>query len=352
MDFLKLALAFALIAPCAFAQNKEADSYCSYVSEQAKAQAIRLRTPSMEMGVTQQPIVGGIPQKFSGATHSVSDAVKSVMVSREATADCSLYRSTLDVQTRIFYALPALEKEALAHRLELISSAAAELEKTIEQNKARVSSGNATIQSQYLLDSARAKMETDRSTTELSASALFVPPLAEGRLSDLAQIKQVDEVKKQRAIDKVNQQQNWNIQVAMGARADALPVFSRARQGAYGNLTFTYNLGSKASNAHLDSAENAWWDYKENELADANQQIAILKKQIEESIAVREQEVMRLESQDRTIQEHMTAVRDVDSSAAIGFRNQLLVDNLALRVELGDAQFRLEKLREYLSSNF
>jgi len=348
----KIAVIVLLLAPCAFAQNKEADSYCSYVTEQAKAEAIRLRTPSSEFGVTQQPIVGGIPQKFSGATHSISDAVKSVMTTREAKADCSLYRSTLDVQTRIIYTLPALEKEALAHRLGLISSASAELEKTIAQNKARVSSGNATIQSQYLLDSARAKMEVDRSSTELSASALYIPPLVEGRLADLAQIKQVDEVKKQRAIDKVNQQQNWNIQVAMGARKDAFPLFGGARSGAYGNLTVTYNLGSKASNKHLDAAENAWWDYKENQLSDANQEIAILKKTIEQSIAVREQEVMRLEAQDRTIEEHMTAVRDVDSSAAIGFRNQLLVDSLALRVELGDAQFRLEKLREYLAANF
>jgi hypothetical protein len=45
-------------------------------------------------------------------------------------------------------------------------------------------------------------------------------------------------------------------------------------------------------------------------------------------------------------------VADADTSAALDFRNQLTATQLLLEIEVGDASFRLERLRAFLSKNY
>ena len=45
-------------------------------------------------------------------------------------------------------------------------------------------------------------------------------------------------------------------------------------------------------------------------------------------------------------------IKGVETDAAILFDNQLVVDELSLRVEIGTAQFRLARLKQYLADNF
>jgi len=42
----------------------------------------------------------------------------------------------------------------------------------------------------------------------------------------------------------------------------------------------------------------------------------------------------------------------VDTSNAIAFRNQLIADQMILRVEIADVEFRMSKLQEFLDANF
>lgn len=344
---------FLLVPSLVHAQDKESQAYCIYVQEQAQAEAVRLRTPASTTGITQEPIPNGTPQKFSGITNSFSDDLKSMSVTRAAAADCKLYGATVAVQQRIQFALPQLERAALQNRLSLIESALAELEKTSAENKRKVDSQNANIQSQYLLDTARSKLVMDKSSTTLALSLIYVPEtLAEGSIFDLAQKKQSYEIAKQKADNQVAAKQNWDVAVAVGVRKDAFPVFAGKQTGAYGNFTITYNLGTKARNNHLANAAVAYGDYKHFQQNDALQMMAALKKQVVESISAQEETLNQLHAQDQKITEYLTPVKDVDSSAAIGFRNQLFVDSLALRVEIGNAQFRLDRLKEYLSINF
>ena len=41
-----------------------------------------------------------------------------------------------------------------------------------------------------------------------------------------------------------------------------------------------------------------------------------------------------------------------DTAAAIDFRNQLTSAELLLAIEIGDASYRLDRLREFLETNF
>jgi hypothetical protein len=45
-------------------------------------------------------------------------------------------------------------------------------------------------------------------------------------------------------------------------------------------------------------------------------------------------------------------VGSADTTAALDFRNQLTTAQLLLQIEIGDASFRLDRLREFLQTNF
>ena len=41
-----------------------------------------------------------------------------------------------------------------------------------------------------------------------------------------------------------------------------------------------------------------------------------------------------------------------ETTAALDFRNQLTTAQLLLKIEIGDASFRLDRLKEFLEKNF
>jgi hypothetical protein len=45
-------------------------------------------------------------------------------------------------------------------------------------------------------------------------------------------------------------------------------------------------------------------------------------------------------------------VGSADTTAALDFHNQLTTAQLLLQIEIGDANFRLDRLREFLQTNF
>ena len=45
-------------------------------------------------------------------------------------------------------------------------------------------------------------------------------------------------------------------------------------------------------------------------------------------------------------------IKGVDTDAANLFENQLVVDELTLRVEIGTTEFRLARLKQYVADNF
>jgi hypothetical protein len=70
------------------------------------------------------------------------------------------------------------------------------------------------------------------------------------------------------------------------------------------------------------------------------------------SISVEEQQLDVVRAEDAEIELNLKLVDGVGTSAALNFRNQLLVDRLFLRVEIGDASYRLGQLQNYLAINF
>lgn len=326
------------------------DSYCKYVLEQGSAQRDLLRTPSATSGVVQ-PNTGLPAQLLWGVSSSLASLKKAGLSMEVARKNCELYRSTTEAQLEIQYALPSLEKAALNNRLQLIKSATDQLDTLITNTVKFVQAQNATVPMLYTLHSARMKFFKDKADTELKVALMPIPEVSSKPVIQLVSEKQNDEVKNQKAIDRLARLNNWDVTIEAGARHQLNPFFTNG-VGPYITASLTYNLANKAINTHLDKAADGYANWKLNEEGDVVKNADILKKQITSSLAVEEEQLKILESEDQEIESNLKLVADVETIAALNFRNQLLTDELSLRVEIGDATFRLQQLREYLQTNF
>src|SRR5205814_9419613 len=59
-----------------------------------------------------------------------------------------------------------------------------------------------------------------------------------------------------------------------------------------------------------------------------------------------------LQAQAKSVAENLSLVKDASTNVGITFQNQLIADRLVLDVDMKDAQFRLERLQDFLSYNW
>jgi FKBP-type peptidyl-prolyl cis-trans isomerase 2 len=123
-------------------------------------------------------------------------------------------------------------------------------------------------------------------------------------------------------------------------------------RGLYGAVTVSYNLGSRTINKHLDQAANAFSNWKKVQESDVTRNSEVLKQQLMDEIQVQEAKLKSLEDEQQQIQGNLRLVSNVETSAALDFQNQLAGTQLLLGVEMEDAGFRLEQMREFLKKNY
>ena len=80
--------------------------------------------------------------------------------------------------------------------------------------------------------------------------------------------------------------------------------------------------------------------------------VEVLHEQLLENVAAQELRLKSLQAEIEEIEKNLQLVANPDTSAALDFRNQLSSAQLLLKIEIGDASFRLDRLREYLARNY
>lgn len=355
MKRILLILAMIGFSGNVFAQDKDKQSYCNFVLEQAKGQSGLLRVPQATAGVTQ-PNTGTAPQLYSGIMGSLSDLRKGGLTIRAAQENCELYKTTTDAQQVIQYALPSLEKEARQHRLGLIEDAIQRVDTLIADNMKLVNAQNATKQSLYTLQAAKLRLNADKASVQNSLAAQFVPDLPNAPLTRLVMAKQSNEESSQRAMAKLAKQGDWDFRWEVGGhRTIHTPnsqVGVQTPSGVYGGVTINYNLDSHGINKHFDAAAKSYGDWKREQETDVVQGAETVRQQVVRGITVEDNKLAELRAQDKDIQDNVALVKDASTSASLTFLNQLTADELVLRVDEKDAEFRLTRLREYLAYNF
>jgi hypothetical protein len=348
----KLCAAFTLsllLIPAAFAGDEEQQSYCKYVTEEAAAQRDLLRTPNAIAGFTQ-PNTGLPTQLVWGVSGSLSNVRKAGLTMDEARKNCALYSAASSAQRAIQYALPNLEKEALQHRLGLIEKASENLDALLTTTRKMLEAQNVTRPMAFALQTTKIKLEADRGDTQSKIAAIYAPQPSDTPLKELVAEKQGSEVNERRALDRLARQNSWDVALSVGAHQQVNPLVGN--QGAYGEVTVSYNLGSYAINKHLDQAANAYDDWKKVQEGDVMRNAEILKQQVMSGISVQDGRLKALQEEQKQIESNLQLLGRAETSAAMDFFNQLSTAQLLLGIEIGDAGFRLERLKEFLGRNF
>jgi hypothetical protein len=351
LDNWKFVLASALMMslPGFAADQNDQLAYCSYVMEQAQAQRDLLRTPIAAAGFTQ-PETGLPLQVVGGASLGLSGLRKASLTMDAARKNCDLYKATTGAQQDVQYALPSLEKEALRNRLVLIERASKLLDALMEKTSKMVEAQNATRLMLFSLQTTEIKLDADRVDTQSKIVALYVPPLSEKPLKELVAEKQNSELNEQKALDKLSRQNAWDVALLVGVHQQVDPVAQGAQP--YGAVSVNYNLASRAISKHLDRAVVAYDEWKKVQERDVVRNMDVLRQQLLDGVLVQENRLRTLLDQSAQIDKNLQQFGNPDTAAALDFHNQLTAAQLLLQVETGDANFRLDRLREYLAKNY
>jgi len=347
----KVAVAFLLsVSPLAVgADTNDSLAYCSYVMEQAQAERDLLRTPIAFAGLAQ-PETGLPTQIVGGASLGLSNFRKGGLSIDVARKNCELYKSTTEAQQSSQYALSSLEKEALTHRLILIDQAARAVSELTNQTANMVEAQDATRLMLFTLQTTKTKMEADRADTQSKIAALYIPPLSDRALKDLVADKENRDVNEQKALDKLNRQNNWDVALSVGVHQQVNPIAYGAQP--YGAVSINYNLGSHAINRHLDRTVDAYRGWKKVQEGDIVRNVEVLHQQLLDNVAAQESRLKSLQAESGEIDKNLQFVANPDTAMALDFRNQLTSAKLLLQIETGDASFRIDRLRQYLAKNY
>jgi len=343
------ATALSIAAPALAAGQKDQLAYCSYVMEQAQAQRDLLRTPIAAAGMTQ-PETGLPLQVVAGASVGLSDIRKASLSIDAARKNCELYKATTGAQQDVQYAQASLEKEALRNRLALIEEATKSLDALMATTSRMVEAQNATRLMLFSLQTTKIKLNADRADTESKISVLYVPPLNDKPLKELVAEKLNGEMNEQKALDKLNRQNNWDVALSVGVHQQVNPIAQGAQP--YGAVSVNYNLASRAINKHLDRAVEAYSEWKKVQESDVARSAEVLRQQLVEVVSVQEARLKSMQEESGQIDKNLKLVGDPDTSAAFDFHNQMTAAQLLLQSETGDASFRIDQVRQYLARNY
>jgi len=339
-----------VVSGVARAQNaNDAGAYCNYLMEQAQAQGDLLRTPTASGGMTQ-PETGLPTQLVGGASLGLSAVRKAGLTLDAARRNCDLYRTTSSAQQAIEYASARLEKDALNNRLALIGQAQTQLEALMDKTRKMLEAQNATRLMLFTLETTKIKLDADRADTNSKIAGIYSPALSDAPLKQLVAEKQTNEVAEQESLDKLNRQNNWDVALQVGVHQQVNPVAYSPQP--YGAVSVSYNLGGRAIDRHLDRAATAYGDWKKVEEGDVIRNMEVLRQQVVDAIAAQNAKLNDLAQEQKDLEKDLAVVTSPDTSAAFDFNNQLSAAALLLRVETGDATFRLTTLKEFLAKNF
>jgi hypothetical protein len=328
-------------------------AHCEYVSEQAIAQRDLLRTPKAEVGITQ-PETGLAEQVVVGASQSLADIKRASITMALGRTNCATYTADEEARKKLLFMLPSTQQQVLENRLSLIQAAIRELNEMVANNMKRVGAQNMTLPEVYPLQSAVLRLTSDRTSTLSGITSPYVPPQNPTPLKELIAQKRRSDYADEKNRARLQKQNTWDVALSVGMHqqigANATPGVDTT--GPYGSVNVTYNLGASSINRHLDKSVSKYDKWQESEFDEVTHQSSILKVQFEQIIEIQKSQLGSLKTQSAEIDRNLKALEGTDTDAAMAFRNQLSADQIVLRVDMDDATFRIQKLRELVAVNF
>lgn len=143
-----------------------------------------------------------------------------------------------------------------------------------------------------------------------------------------------------------------NVSVGTGVYDCYLNMVACNKVGTVKQISAGEEHASRAINRHLDQAADAYGDWKKVQEGDVARNADVLKEQVVEGISAQDSRLEALQEELKQIESNLQLVGAAETSAAMDFRNQLTTAQLLVKIEIGDASFRLDRLKEFLGKNF
>ncbi len=170
---------------------------------------------------------------------------------------------------------PTWRKKLCATGSSLIDQASKSLNALMEKTAKMVEAQNATRLMLFALQTTKIKLDADRADSESKITALYVPPLSDKPLKDLVAEKLSSEANEQKALDKLNRQNNWDVALSVGVHQQVNPIAQNPQP--YGAVSVNYNFASRAINKHLDRACRAYDEWKKVQEGDVVRNAEVLR---------------------------------------------------------------------------
>src|SRR5262249_27219157 len=151
----------------------------------------------------------------------------------------------------------------------------------------------------FSLQTTKIRLEADYADTQSKITALYAPPLSDKPLKELAEEKQSGEASEQRALDKLNRQNNWDVALSVGVHQQINPIAQNLQP--YGAFNISYNLASRSINKHLDRAAESYEEWKKVQEGDVARNMEVLRQQLAESISAQQARLKSLQDQSNQI---------------------------------------------------
>ena len=366
-----LTLLGACYAPQAWAQGADvadeavdAQAYCAYIKQKAKAQIITLRSPDLSIRLDNSSTENQKSQTkvVASLSKDLVDLNKSRYVRRLADNECEVYRLNLQVQNVAQYALAGLDEQALTYKSGLFERAHHEMQPIIDKLKRQVQTQNATVIDLYNAQTLMRKIETMAQQTKRELA--LVRRTSQWRkgvsLNDL--LKQIwqAEAERQTNLTELEKQGRWGLELQAGLKKTLSGTNStnsstnssdngdRKQVDPYFSVNARYNLGAMASDRLLDASRDSYMKWKSSQVNGMPKELANM---IASALKLKNAEEARLVQLTGYLSGDGTLVQlmgDLDSPEALNFKTVLKGNQLLNAIEQAYTQRRVDLLAQLL----
>ena len=339
----------------------DAQAYCTFIKQKAKAQIITLRSPDLSIRVDNNSTENQKSQTkvVASLSKDLVDLNKSRYVRRLADNECEVYRLNLQVQNAAQYTLAGLDEQALTYKLGLFDQAGNQMHPIIDKLKQQVRTQNATVIDLYNAQSLLRKVETMAQQTKRELAA--VRRTSQWRkgvsLNDL--LKQVwqAEAGRQTNLTQLEKQGNWGLELQAGLKKNLNQTNNTSNNSdsnqvdPYFSVNARYNLGAVASNRLLDASRDSYMKWKSSQVNGMPKELANM---IASAVKLKNAEKERLEQLSGYLGSDGTLVQlmgDLDSPEALNFKTALKGNQLLNAIEQSYTQRRVDLLTQLLKES-
>jgi peptidoglycan/xylan/chitin deacetylase (PgdA/CDA1 family) len=338
--------------------NDDDKAYCQYVTELAKGQALQFEIPNATLGVTQ-PNTGTAAQTFAGIGGSLAGIRKGQLTNKLADENCRLYITQDAVTNNVKYAMDGLQKDALSHRIEIVKQSIIEIDALIAGSQKAVDAHTTTRMALYALVTAKQSLVAQQANLQGQIAGMYVPYMDPAPLYRLVDREQGQQESMQKVQGHLNKQSNWDLAWQVGAHktvqipgAPSITTVGGNNSGFYAGFTAMYNIGSRNINKHFDKSVTAYGDWKRVENNDIVTSANNIQGQVIDLVAATAKHINQITESQKALEADIETIKGAETNVGQTYENQLVSDRLMLKIELQDAEFRLQEYRDYLAYNF